>query len=117
MSTCSTCKRIINDLELKERGFEFYDIKKGGIGPDELDTLRKMAGSYEDLFSRRARKFKEWGLQDRELSEEELRQLILKEETFLKRPIIVIDEYIFIGNGQTQVEAARALLEKEDEVF
>ena len=57
-----------------------------------------MAGSYEALFSRRAMKYKEWGLKDKPLTEKDYRDLILQEYTFLKRPVVVNGKKIFIGS-------------------
>ena len=66
-----------------------------------------MAGSYEALFSRRAMKYKSMGLKDKNLSEQDYRQLILDEYTFLKRPVIIVDDQIFVGNAKKEVEAAK----------
>lgn len=68
--------------------------------------MAKMTGSYETLFSRRAMKYKSMGLKDKNLSEEDYRQLILEEYTFLKRPVIIVDKQIFVGNSKKVVEAA-----------
>ncbi|MEM7108644.1 MAG: ArsC/Spx/MgsR family protein [Bacteroidota bacterium] len=110
LSTCDTCKRIINALELDEN-FERQDIKTEKITPDQLDGMKALSGSYESLFSRVARKYKELGLKEQNLSEEDYRDLILKEYTFLKRPVFLIDDQIFIGNSKKTVEIlAQAML-------
>lgn len=108
LSTCSTCQRIIRDLNLTD-GFELQDIKSNKISPEQLEQMRELAGSYEALFSRRAMKYKELGLKDKNLGEEDYKNLILEEYTFLKRPVVLVDEKIFIGNAKKNVEA----LEKE----
>jgi arsenate reductase-like glutaredoxin family protein len=66
-----------------------------------------MAGSYEALFSRRAMLFRERNLNNKSLTEEDYKNLILEHYTFLKRPVIVIENKIFIGNSKRAVEAAR----------
>jgi arsenate reductase len=66
-----------------------------------------MAGSYEALFSRRAMKYKEWGLKDKPLTEKDYRDLILKEYTFLKRPVVVNGKKIFIGSEKKTKEALK----------
>ena len=83
------------------------DIKTAPITEGQLDEIVKLAGSYEDLFSRRAMKFRQWGLHEKQLSETDYRDLILKEYTFLKRPVIVIDDKIFIGNAAKTIAAAK----------
>jgi arsenate reductase len=65
-----------------------------------------LAGSADALFSKRARKYKELGLKNRKLSDSEIRQLILSEYTFLKRPVLLFDGQIFIGNSPKVVKDA-----------
>lgn len=83
------------------------DIKFEKISPGQLTEMRKMAGSYEALFSRRAMKYKELGLKDKKLSEEDYRNYILNEYTFLKRPVVIINDKIFIGSEKKNVEALK----------
>lgn len=72
--------------------------------------MKSQSGSYEALFSRRARKYRALELNSKDLSEEDYRKYILEEYTFLKRPVILIDENIFIGNTKKTVEAVKLLL-------
>ena len=65
-----------------------------------------IAGSADALFSKRARKYKELDLKNRKLSDSEIRQLILSEYTFLKRPILLFDGKIFTGNSPKVVKDA-----------
>lgn len=109
LSTCSTCKRIIKELELPE-GFEFQDIKTIKFSEEELADLRDLAGSYEALFSRRSRSYKALGLKDVDLQEADMRDLILQDYTFLKRPVIRIGDEIFIGNSPKEIEGVKEKL-------
>jgi len=106
LSTCSTNQRIIRELG-GLAGFELQDIKSQPLTAGQLDEMKKMAGSYEMLFSRRALKYKEMGLKDKSLSEKDYRKLILDEYTFLKRPVIIVDDRIFVGNAASEVAAAK----------
>jgi arsenate reductase len=54
LSTCSTCKEILKDIQPGKKGFQLQDIKTEKITPVQLDEMKKKAGSYEALFSRRA---------------------------------------------------------------
>lgn len=111
LSTCSTCTRIIKDLQ-PDKSFRMQDIKSEAISEDQLKELAKKSGSYEALFSRKAMKFKSMGLKDKTLSEKDYQKLILQEYTFLKRPVIVIDDELFIGNSKKVVDAAKAKMNK-----
>lgn len=109
LSTCNTCQRIIKELGGLEH-FEFQNIKESNIEPEVLDMVAAQVGSYEGVFSRRAMKFRSMGLADRTLTEDDYRSLILEEYTFLKRPVIVIDDVAFVGNTKATVAAAKEAL-------
>ena len=83
------------------------DIKFERITPSQIDEMKNMAGNYEALFSRRALKYKEWKLKDKQLSEKDYRQYILDEYTFLKRPVVIIYDKIFIGSEKKMIEALK----------
>jgi arsenate reductase (glutaredoxin) len=103
LGNCTTCQAIIKETKIDKAGFDMQDIKFEKITPAQIDAMKKMAGSYEALFSRRALKYKEMGLKDKVLSEKDYRQLILDEYTFLKRPVVIIDDKIFIGSEKKNV--------------
>lgn len=106
LSTCNTCQRIIKELN-PSKDVELVDIKLQNIDAKTLDWLKEKVGSYEQLFSRRAVKFRSEGWNEKELSETDYRELMLKEYTFLKRPYIIYEEQVFIGNAKKEVEAAK----------
>jgi len=107
LSTCDTCKRIITELDLKEKGFVFQDIKTDRISESQLEELKKMSGTYEALFSRVARKYKELNLTSKQLTEAEIKNYILDEYTFLKRPVILLNTKIFIGSSKSVIEMCK----------
>ncbi|QLE01353.1 hypothetical protein HX109_07160 [Galbibacter sp. BG1] len=106
LSTCETCKRIIKELELPS-SFVFQDIKTESITAAQLEEMQSISGSYESLFSNRARLYKERELKNKTLTEEDYKNLILEHYTFLKRPVIINNDAIFIGNSKKTVESAK----------
>lgn len=109
LSTCDTCQRIIKELQPLE-GFELQDIKTEAMTASQVEAMKNLAGSYEALFSKRARLYRQQGLHEKELSEADYKKLILEHYTFLKRPVIFVDDQIFIGNSKKVVEAAKATI-------
>jgi arsenate reductase len=89
---------------------QLQDIRTEKISNEQLDQMAKMSGSYESLFSRRAMKYKSMGLKDKSLSEKNYRQLILEEDTFLKRPVFIVNDNIFVGNSKKTIEALSSAL-------
>lgn len=92
---------------------ELQDIKTSAITEEQLTEMHALAGSYEALFSRRALKYRELGLNEKTLTEKEYKKYILKEYTFLKRPVMLFNNEIFIGNAPKMVAAAKAFLLKK----
>jgi arsenate reductase len=112
LNNCGTCQRIMGELcELP--GFERQNIKEQNIQPEVLDWLKEKTGSYEALFSKQAMKYTEWGLKDKHLTEPDFRRYILEEYTFLKRPVIVDGEEIWVGNAPKTIAAAKEKLVKK----
>lgn len=101
LSTCDTCKKILKELKL-DSSFELQDIKTESITDQQLDEMRSMTDSFEALFSRRSRQYRARGLHEKQLSEQEYRDLILEEYTFLKRPVIINGDVISIGNAKSE---------------
>jgi len=105
LATCSTCQRILKETGLISKGFMLQDIKTEKITPAQIDELKTLSGSYESLFSRTALKYRSLGLKTQQLTEKDYRNYILEEYTFLKRPVVVFGNNIFIGNSKQTVIA------------
>ena len=103
LKTCDTSKRILNSINID--GFILQDIKTEPITLKQLEEMQILSGSYESLFSRRAKKYKAMDLKNQFLNEAEIKQLILDEYTFLKRPVIIYHDKIFVGNSKNNIEA------------
>ena len=102
LSSCSTFIRILKEINLSS-DFELMDIKRTNIDADTLDIIASKTGLYESLFSRKAMKYKALGLNKQNLSEQDFRQLILEEYTFLKRPVLIDGNHVFVGNSKDTV--------------
>jgi arsenate reductase len=107
LANCTTCQAIIKETGVDKAGLTMQDIKTEKITPAQLDEMKKMAGSYEALFSRRALKYKELGLKDKSLTEKDYRDFILDEYTFLKRPVAILNNKIYVGNDKKTVQALK----------
>ncbi len=110
LGSCNTCQRILK--ELKWDGVQ-QEIRSEKITEIQLNEMADLAGSYEALFSRRAIKYKSLKLKDKSLSEVDYKQLILEEDTFLKRPVFIIKGEIFIGNAKKVIEFVQIMLVEE----
>jgi len=112
LKTCSTCIRILKDLKLSS-DFILQDIKSETITVKQLDDMKALAGSYEALFSKKAKLYKEMDLKNQTLQERDYKHYILDHYTFLSRPVIIMDDAIFIGNSKQVIENVKGYLSQK----
>ncbi len=89
---------------------QLVDIKKDMYTPDDVAEMYRLTGSYEALFSKRSQNFVAKGLKETIKSDADYGTLLPKDYTFLKRPVLVYDEQIFVGNDKKTDEAVKRLL-------
>ena len=106
LKTCSTCIRILKDLNLSSE-FILQDIKTEEITVKQLEQMKSLSGSYQALFSKRSKLYKEMDLKNQKLEERDYKSYIFEHYTFLSRPVIIVDDAIFIGNSKNITEAAK----------
>ena len=102
LKTCDTCRRMLKEMDIT--GYTLQEIKTEPISVKQLDELHSLTNSYEVLFSRRAKKYTQMDLKSQNLTENDYRQLILDEYTFLKRPVIITNKEVYVGNTKKRVD-------------
>ncbi|MFT7900111.1 ArsC/Spx/MgsR family protein [Tenacibaculum ascidiaceicola] len=108
LQTCDTCRRILKEVNLD--GFEKQEIKTNPITVAQLESMRELTDSYESLFNKRAKLYREMDLKNQNLTEADYKQYILDEYTFLKRPVFIVNDQIFIGNSKKVVESLKKII-------
>ena len=101
LKTCNTCQSILKEINLN--GVELQEIKQNCVTAPQLEQMHALAGSYETLFSKRAQKYQQLGLKQQNLTEADYKKFLLEHYTFLKRPVAIIDNGIFIGNSKSTI--------------
>ncbi|OEK09397.1 hypothetical protein A8C32_11805 [Flavivirga aquatica] len=110
LKTCSTCIRILKELNLSSE-FILQDIKNEEITVEQLEQMKALSGSYESLFSKRSKLYKEMDLKNQKLEERDYKHYILEHYTFLSRPVIIVNDSIFIGNSKKTIEAVKGFID------
>lgn len=105
LKTCSTCKRIMSEFDLKN--FEQREIKSSTITEKELEEMYAFTKSYEALFSKKSTQIKERNIDVKSLQEEDFKRLILDDYRFLKRPVFIFDDEVFVGSDKKILENLR----------
>ncbi len=103
LKTCDTCKKILKQIKNLDQ-FELQEIKTNPITEEQLAEMYAHTKSYEALFNKRAQLYKELGLKDKNLTETDYKKYLLEHYTFLARPVVFYNDYIFVGNSQKNIE-------------
>ena len=101
LKTCDTCRRILKELSLPEE-VVLREIKSNLITPKELEAIKKHFSSYEELFNNRAVKFR--SIDSSSFQDADYKKLLLSDYTFLKRPVLLMEDKAFAGNKTIIVE-------------
>lgn len=109
LNSCSTCVKISNEIGVDE-SWEVQNIKESNIDEGTLEHLKNVYGSYEAIFSKRAMKYKSLGIKEKVKKDDDYKPLILEEYTFLKRPVIFVDDKVFVGNSKNTIAEVKAAL-------
>lgn len=88
------------------------EIKSNPISEKEVDRLAQKAGSHESIFNKRARKYQSLNSENKPNTEDDYRQLLLSDYTFLKRPLLETQTRVIAGNSRTAIEEMAKALEK-----
>lgn len=110
LKTCGTCTKILNQFDLLD--WELREIKSKPVTEEELDEMFRKTRSYEALFSRRSTQIKAQNIEVKTLKEKDFKKLLLDHYSFLKRPVFLTDEEIFIGNEKNNLEKLHHFFEK-----
>lgn len=111
LSSCSTCSRILKELQLPD-SIMLQDIKTTPLSIKEIENLYELSGSYEALFSKRSQLYTQRDLKNKKLTESDFKTLLLEHYSFLKRPVLVLGNKIFIGNASKTIEEAKKALDE-----
>lgn len=104
IKNCNKVRDTFKWLKENEVEYEFVDFKKEPLSRDELQSFVNQIG-LDVLINRRGMKWRQLGLKDKNLSEEELFDELLEHQVMIKRPVLVEGEAILVGYDEDAFEA------------
>ena len=78
------------------------EIKSAPITPKELEDMKAHFSSYEQLFNKRAVKFR--SIDSSSFEDNDYKRLLLSDYTFLKRPVLLLSDMAFAGNSKESIQ-------------
>ena len=101
LKTCDTCRRILKELN-EPNNLVLREIKSSPVTPAELENIKVHFANYEELFNKRAVKFR--SIDSSSFKDVDYKKLLLSDYTFLKRPVLLMEDKAFAGNKKIIVE-------------
>ena len=111
LSTCTTCVRIIKYLGIEDAGF-LQNVKEQMVTAEQLAFLYNYTNSYEQLINKRGRVYAQMMKREGAVFSEAVYKTLLENEySCLKRPILIWDNTVFLGNAKATVAQMKAALD------
>jgi len=96
IKNCDTIKKTKRWLTENEVEFEFIDLKKEPLTIDEIKELEYKVG-LDVLVNKRGTTYRNLGLKDKNLSDQDMIQTLKENQSMIKRPVLVLDEAVLVG--------------------
>ena len=96
IKNCDTIKKTRKWLNENEVEFEFIDLKKEPLTVDEIKELEFKVG-LDVLVNKRGTTYRNLGLKDKSLSDQDMIQTLQENQSMIKRPVLVLDEAVLVG--------------------
>lgn len=110
-NSCSQCRDVEKALNAANFEFEKREFFKEKFTREELEDLLQSTGlTLDDIVSKRSTPYRELGLAEKDLSDDELIALMLEEPRLIRRPIVVGESGMLIGSKSAEVQE---FIEKE----
>lgn len=110
IKNCDTIKKTRKWLNENEVEFEFIDLKKEPLTVDEIKELEFKVG-LDVLINKRGTTYRNLGLKDKSLSDQDMIQTLQENQSMIKRPVLVLDEAVLVGYDE---EAFKNFVGRED---
>lgn len=111
LSSCSTCMRIIKELNIEDASY-LQDVKLQKASPEQLAFLYKHTQSYEALINKRGRVFAQLKREGTVFTEDIYKNLLENEYSCLKRPILIWNNNVYLGNAKKTVAQMKTALDE-----
>lgn len=104
IKNCDKVKKTFKWLNENDVDYHFFDLKKEPLTREELEEFVHRIG-LDVLVNKRGMKWRQLGLKDKNLSDDELFEQLLEHQVMIKRPVLVHEEAMLVGYDEDSFEA------------
>lgn len=96
IKNCNKVRDTFKWLEENDIDYEFINLKKDPLSEGKLDEFVHKVG-LDVLVNKRGTTYRNLGLKDKDVDEDELFDVLLENQTMIKRPVLELDEAVLVG--------------------
>ena len=96
IKNCNKVRDTFKWLKENDVDYEFIDLKKDPLSEGKLDEFVHKVG-LDVLINKRGTTYRNLGLKDKDLDEDQLFDQLLENQTMIKRPVLEQDDAVLVG--------------------
>lgn len=101
IKNCDSVRKAIKYFKAKNIDYEFVDFRQTPIDLDTINRWLEMS-DIKTLLNTRGTTYRTLGLKQLDLSDDEKRDYLAKENMLIKRPVVVFDNNIIVGYNESE---------------
>lgn len=103
-NSCSSCRKTDEILKESDVDYERREFFKDRFTKEELRTLLEQNNlTVQDVISTRSTPYKQHDLANRDLTDDEILDLMIEDPRLLRRPIVISGDTVIIGHNEKQL--------------
>ena len=103
IKNCDSVRKARKFLESHDIPYEFIDFRETPVTQETIDSWLEHS-DIKTLFNTRGTTYRTLKLKEQNLSDDEKRLWLAKENMLIKRPVIVFENIIIIGYNESQYQ-------------
>ncbi len=103
-NSCTSCRKTDEILKESDVDYERREFFKDRFTKEELRTLLEQNNlTVQDVISTRSTPYKQHDLANRDLTDDEILDLMIEDPRLLRRPIVLSGDTVIIGHNEKQL--------------
>lgn len=103
-NSCTSCRKTDEILKESDVDYERREFFKDRFTKEELRTLLEQNNlTVQDVISTRSTPYKQHDLANRDLTDDEILDLMIEDPRLLRRPIVISGDTVIIGHNEKQL--------------
>ncbi len=103
IKNCDSVAKAVKFLKAHKIPYEFIDFRETPVDQQTIDVWLE-SSDIKTLFNTRGTTYRTLKLKEMNLSDDEKRQWLAKENMLIKRPVITVEKHVIIGYNESQYQ-------------